>query len=100
MKEENTSEEPTKKVNHVKISYNIDSFQSLIDYKESKAISDAFFIAFAIIIVMVIMEYAIEVAAAFLLIMALMYRFYYWHTKRRLIKPDWIESEIEEEENN
>ncbi|MHA1531137.1 MAG: hypothetical protein ACTSR6_03975 [Candidatus Heimdallarchaeota archaeon] len=93
-----TIEEKTKKIKHVKLSYNIDSFSSLIDYHESKAISNAFFIAFAIVLVMSMMEYDTIVAAAFILIMALMYRFYFWQTKRKLIKPDWEENEIDEED--
>ena len=93
-----TIEEKSKKTKHIKVSYGIDSFQSLIDYHESKAISNAFFIAFACVLTMSLMEYDTIVAAAFILVMAFMYRFYFWQTKRKLIKPKWEESEIDEEE--
>jgi len=96
----NTKEEKPKKIKQIKVSYNIDSFSSLIDYHESKAISNAFFIAFAIVLIMSMMKYDTIVAAAFILIMALMYRFYYWQTKRSLVKPEWIESEIVETEED
>jgi len=92
-----TIKEKTKKIKHVKLSYNIDSFSSLIDYHESKAISNAFFIAFAIVLVLSMMEYDTIVAAAFILIMALMYRFYFWQTKRKLVKPEWEIDKLEED---
>lgn len=93
-----TIKDKPKKIKHIKVSYGVDSFSSLIDYHESKAISNAFFIAFACVLIMSMMEYDTIVASAFLLIMALMYRFYYWQTKRNLVKPEWEETEIDEEE--
>ncbi len=95
-KEENKPEESPKKIKHIKVSYNIDSFSDLIDYHESKAISDAFFIAFAIIAILSLMDEYI--GQYIVLIMAFMYRFYYWQTKRNLTKPDWEETTIEEKE--
>lgn len=93
MPEENT---PKKKVKKVILSYNIDSFTTLTDYHQSKGISDAFLIATSCILILALMGYDTIIAAAFCLIMALMYRFYHFTLRGKLTTPEWKKSEIEE----
>jgi len=96
MPEENT---PKKKIKKIVLSYNIDSFTTLTDYHQSKGISDAFVIATACILILGLMGFDTMIAAAFCLIMALMYRFYHLVLRKKLTSPEWEESEIEEKEN-